>query len=141
MLVQDQIENCLKELIGAKVTNSNTSLMKLIVSEFQRRPNLNVKLKDEEVYRIINKFIKNNEELLKYEKDPEKIQTLNDENKFLSGYLPKSASEEDIKDFLSKQEINEKNKNKMVGMTIGHFKSKGLLVDGSVVKTIIDEIL
>lgn len=142
MLMQDKIETMLAESIkNNSISVGIKNLLKLIISEFQRRPNLNVKLTDDNVYSIINKFIKNNDELLKYVKTEEEKIKIESENQFLSTFLPKQASKIEIFEFLKTQEINEKNKNKFIGVTIKHFKDLGMLADGSMIKSAIDEVI
>lgn len=136
MLLQDQIENTLMEM--GKVSSHEKEILKLIVSEFQRRPNLKVKLEDDKVYQIINKYIKNNEELLKYAKTDEEKTKIVNENNYLLTFLPKSVSENEIKEFLKTLDINDKNKNKFIGVVIKHFKEKDYLVDGALVKNILN---
>lgn len=77
-----------------KAHDPKTNILKFILGEFQRRPNLNVPITDNEVIKIIQKFLKSYEAYT----------TLTDVQKFeievLSEYLPKQASEDEIKGWI-----------------------------------------
>lgn len=138
MLMQEKIENTLLEM--SKINSNEKNILKLIVSEFQRRPNLNVKLEDDKVFQIINKFIKNNDELSKYTKTEEDKNKIINENKYLSQFLPKSVSEEDIVEFLKTLNMGDGNRGRFIGVVIKNFKEKGYLVDGGLVKDILNRV-
>lgn len=133
MSLQNQIENEMKDSF---VNNrKETSLLKYIVSEFQRRPNLNKELTDSEVISLIKKYIKGIEETVKI------TNTYTDEQKFevdfLQKYLPKMASEDEIRNWIIeniKLSENKQERMKSMGIIMKHFGSSA---DGTVVRNIL----
>ena len=133
MSLQNQIENEMKDSF---VNNrKETSLLKYIVSEFQRRPNLNKELTDSEVISLIKKYIKGIEETVKI------TNTYTDEQKFevdfLQKYLPKMASENEIRNWIIENiELSENKQARMksMGIIMKHFGSSA---DGTVVRNIL----
>ena len=117
------------------------NVLKLIYAEFQRRPNLKIEPSDDYSISVLKKYVKNNEELLSHISDPIKVQDIKIENSIIESYLPKSVSEDEIKDFLFSSNLDRSNHNKLIGLTIKHFKEQGLLIDGSMVKKVIDSII
>lgn len=135
MLLQDTIEERYQQIMKEKIRDENEiGLLRLLISDFQRRPNLNIKLKDKDVINLFKKFIKNEEEM-------EKIVGITDKSiynkKYLNSYLPKQISEEELKNWilLNIPEIKStENKNKFMGIIMKHFGSS---VDGNFVKGIL----
>lgn len=133
MSLQNQIENEMKDSF---VNNrKETSLLKYIVSEFQRRPNLNKELTDSEVISLIKKYIKGIEETVKI------TNTYTDEQKFevdfLQKYLPKMASEDEIRNWIIENiELSENKQARMksMGVIMKHFGSSA---DGNTVRNIL----
>ena len=121
--------------------SNKLNTLKLIYAEFQRRPNLKVEPTDDYSISVLKKYLKNNDELLKHISDPIQIQDIKIENSIIESYLPQSASEEEIKDFLFSQSIDPRQKNKYIGITIKHFKDMNVMVNGADVKKILDSIL
>lgn len=94
-MLQDIIENELHKLIKEKGDKKKVNLLKYIVSIFDRRHNLNVKLEDKEVISIIEKYINNEKEMMKYK--PNEKEIIQDDIDYLSHFLPKKLSDEEIK--------------------------------------------
>lgn len=94
-MLQDIIENELHKLIKEKGDKEKINLLKYIVSIFDRRHNLNVKLEDKEVISIIEKYINNEKEMMKYK--PNEKEIIQDDIDYLSHFLPKKLSDEEIK--------------------------------------------
>lgn len=134
MLLQEKIENDMRLAMHGK--ERKTQILKFIVSEFQRRPNLKVSLTDDQVISIIRKFITSTEETAKI------VGSMTDEQKFeidvLSEYLPQMASEDEIRDWISKnvKDIPEDSQKRMrcMGSIMKHF---GSTADGNTVKRIL----
>lgn len=96
MGLQKQIEQDMRNAM--KNREPKVNILKFIISEFQRRPNLTVEMTDNEVIALIRKFMKS------YEETEKAVGHLTDEQKFeievLNEYLPKMASEEEIKKWI-----------------------------------------
>ena len=97
MSLQKQIELDMREAMKNKFKETN--ILKYFVAEFSRRPNLNIDLTDDEVISLIKKYIKSIEETIKLTNKTTEEQLF--EIKVLSRYLPKQASEEEIKEWIS----------------------------------------
>ena len=118
MGIQYNVEKAFADICIADKSKEATfkrNLLKLIISEFQRRPNLRKELTDEEAIKIINKFIKNNNELAKY--DFENIENLEKENEYLETFLPHKITEKEIIDVIKELELIP-NAGRMIGMVM-----------------------
>lgn len=113
------------------------NLLKLIIAEFQRRPNLKKELSDEETIKIIGKYIKNNDELAKYKENKENILR---ENKYLKSFLPHEVSSTEIHEILSGIELIP-NIGRMTGIVMGKIKATGAIANGKLVKETIETYL
>ena len=141
MGIQYNVEKAFSDISIADKSKEATfkrNLLKLIISEFQRRPNLRKELTDEEAIKIINKFIKNNNELAKY--DFENIENLEKENEYLETFLPHKITEKDIIDIIKELELIP-NAGRMIGMVMGKIKSIGAIADGRLVKDVVIKYL
>ena len=136
MTLEQQIKQDMKTYLKNKETEK-LNIIRLLVSEFQRKPNPHIDLTDKEVITIINKMIKSEQELLKY-----KNETTSSFISILEEYLPKQLSKDDII-----KEIKEKfqhiidlpanQRMKQMGTLMNHF---GTATDGNTLKSILMEI-
>ena len=136
MSLQNKIEVDMREAMKEKSTK--VGILKYIVGEFSRRPNLNVPLTDDEVIVLIKKYLKSVEETIKVTGKQTEEQTLEIET--LNLYLPKMATKEEIKEWISQNiDLPENPQARMKCMRdiMAHF---GKTVDGNTVKTILMEM-
>ncbi len=131
MNLQEMIKSELKASMLAK-DKARTGVVRILIGEFQRQPEK--ELSDEKVVGIIKKLIKSERELIAAggEGDEEYIA-------ILEGYLPKQASEDDVKNWVSANVDFSQFGNKMQAMKpiMAHF---GTSVDGNLVKKILQEM-
>lgn len=132
-MLQTQIENDMREAMKNK--DRKVSILKYMVAEFQRRPNLNKMLEDKEVIALIRKYIKGVEETATLRGGFTEEQTF--EIEALSAYLPKMATDEEVKawivDNLTLPE-NPQARMKLMREIMAHF---GSTVEGNAVKRIL----
>ena len=136
MSLQNRIEIDMREAMKNK--DPKVSILKYMVAEFSRRPNLNIPLTDDEVIGIIKKYIKGVEETIKVTGKQTDEQTF--EMETLGVYLPKMATKEEIKEWISQNiDLPENPQSRMKCMRdiMSHF---GKTVDGNTVKTILMEM-
>ena len=129
MSLQEKIRNDLKESMKAK-DEHRTSALRVLLGEFQRQPKK--ELEDKEVMAIVRKLVKSENEMLSAG-DSESSAYL----EVLKGYLPKQASEEDIREWVTANIDFSQFKNKMQAMKpiMAHFAG---VTDGNIVKKILD---
>ena len=121
--------------IAMKNKAKETNILKYIVSEFSRRPNLKINLEDKEVISIIKKYIKGVEETIAITGKETEEQKF--EIEVLSKYLPKMATEEEIKTWIvNNLELpeNPQARMKLMREIMKHFGSS---VNGNTVKSIL----
>ena len=136
MSLQNRIETDMREAMKNK--DPKVSILKYMVAEFSRRPNLNISLTDDEVIGIIKKYIKGVEETIKVTGKQTDEQTFDMET--LGVYLPKMATKEEIKEWIAQNiDLPENPQARMKCMRdiMSHF---GKTVDGNTVKTILMEM-
>lgn len=131
MSLQEKIKSEL--IISMKAKDAaRTGAIRILIGEFQRQPEKD--LADDKVIGIIKKLIKSERELMAAggEADEAYISVL-------EGYLPKQASEEDIKKWVSENVDFSQFANKMQAMKsiMAHFGSSA---DGNLVKKILQEL-
>ncbi len=109
--------------------SARTSAVRILIGEFQRQPEK--VLDDDQVIGIIKKLLKSERELLAVSG-----QSTSDFIEVLEGYLPKQASEEEIRKWIQENIDFSVFKNKMQAMKpiMAHFGSS---VDGNTVKNIL----
>ncbi len=109
-----------------------TGAVRILIGEFQRQPEK--VLSDEQVIGIIKKLLKSERELLAVSG-----QNTSDFIEVLEGYLPKQASEDEIRKWIQENIDFSVFKNKMQAMKpiMAHFGSS---VDGNTVKNILQTI-
>ena len=131
MSLQEKIRSDLKESMKAK-DEARTSALRVLLGEFQRQPKK--ELEDKEVMAIVRKLVKSENEMLSAG-DSESSAYL----EVLKGYLPKQASEEDIREWVTANIDFSQFKNKMQAMKpiMTHFAG---VTDGNIVKKILDSI-
>ena len=112
--------------------SARTGAVRVLIGEFQRQPEK--VLGDDQVIGIIKKLLKSERELL-----AATGQSSSDFIEVLEGYLPKQASEEEIRKWIQENIDFSVFKNKMQAMKpiMAHFGSS---VDGNTVKTILQTI-
>ncbi|MCK5196393.1 MAG: GatB/YqeY domain-containing protein, partial [Desulfobulbaceae bacterium] len=108
MSLQEKIRSDLKESMKAK-DEARTSALRVLLGEFQRQPKK--ELEDKEVMAIVRKLVKSENEMLSAG-DSESSAYL----EVLKGYLPKQASEEDIREWVTANIDFSQFKNKMQAM-------------------------
>ena len=128
MSLQEQFKKELIVSMKAKDTD-RTGAIRILIGEFQRQPEK--ELNDEQVIGIIKKLIKSERELLAAAgEEGSGYLTV------MEGYLPKQASEEEIRSWIEAHIDFGAFKNQMQAMrpVMNHF---GSAVDGNVVKKIL----
>lgn len=131
MGLQADIQNGLKGAMKAK-DSARTGAIRILIGEFQRQPEK--ELSDEKVIGIIKKLIKSERELLAASggEDTGYIAILEE-------YLPKQASEEEVKAWIAAHVDFSQFNNKMQAMRpiMAHFGSS---VDGNLVKKVLQDM-
>ncbi|MFH1217902.1 MAG: GatB/YqeY domain-containing protein [Pseudomonadota bacterium] len=131
MSLQEKIKSDLKESMKAK-TESRTSAIRVLMGEFSRQ--LKKELDDAEVIGIIRKLIKSEAETLSHTgQEPSEYMRI------LESYLPRQASEEEIKEWIAANIDFNKFGNKMQAMKpiMAHFAG---MTDGNMVKNILQSL-
>lgn len=131
MSLQEQFRDELKAAMKAKETD-RIGAIRILIGEFQRQKEKT--LGDEQVIGIIKQLIKSERELL--------LAAGEESSKFLvvmEGYLPRQASEEELRAWIAENIDLSLFKNKMqaMGPVMKHFGSS---VDGNVVKKIMQSL-
>lgn len=131
MGLQQTIQSQLKDAMKAK-DSARTGTIRILIGEFQRQQEK--ELNDDQVIGIIKKLIKSEKELLAASGDTE-----SDYIKILNEYLPRQASAEDIRQWISENIDFSSFGNKMQAMRpiMAHFGSSA---DGNTVKQILQEM-
>jgi len=131
MGLQQKIQSELKDAIKSRDTEK-TGAIRILIGEFQRQPEK--ELSDDQVVGIIKKLIKSEKELLAAsgEKDSPYITVL-------ESYLPRQATEDEIRAWIAENIEFSTFANKMQAMRpiMNHF---GSTVDGNTVKKILQEL-
>lgn len=131
MGLQQDIESQLKDAIKAK-DKARSGAIRILKGEFQRQPEK--ELSDDKVIAIIKKLIKSERELLEASKqqDSEYIT-------ILEGYLPRQATDEDIRSWIEANIDFSGFATTMQAMRpiMAHFGSSA---DGTMVKKILQEM-
>lgn len=128
----DQIKEDLKKSFKEK-DREKINTLKYIISETQRLKDPH-NISDEELTKIINKLVKSEKELLKYQ-NKNKSRFI----EILEGYLPKMMSKSEIEDWIHKNipevfESNEKERMKFMKQIMSKLNSKA---NGSDVKEVL----
>jgi uncharacterized protein YqeY len=131
MTLQESIKNDLKTSMKAK-DETRTSALRVLIGEFQRQPKK--ELADGEVLSIIRKLIKAETEMIARAKSGS-----SDYLAVLEGYMPKQASEEEIREWMVNNIDFSQFKNKMQAMrpVMAHFSG---VADGNMVKKILESL-
>lgn len=130
MSLQEQIRSELKGAMKAKDT-AKTGAIRILIGEFQRQPDK--ELSDDQVVGIIKKLIKSEREMLAASKS--------DDTSFidvLEGYLPKQATEEEVRQWIEDNVDFSSFGNAMQAMRpiMAHF---GSTADGNMVRKVLGE--
>jgi hypothetical protein len=131
MTLQEKIKTDLKESMKAK-TEARTSALRVLIGEFQRQPKK--ELADAEVIAVIRKLIKSESETLE-----KKGEGSSEYMRILESYLPKQASEAEIRAWIAANIDFGKFQNKMQAMKpiMAHFAG---MADGNTVKNILESL-
>lgn len=131
MALQEKIRGDLKESMKAK-TEAKTSALRVLIGEFQRQAKK--ELSDAEVIAIIRKLIKSETETLE-----KKGEAPSEYMRILESYLPKQASEAEIRAWIAGNIDFSKFQNKMQAMKPIMAQFAGM-VDGNTVKNILESL-
>jgi len=128
MSMQESLRGDLKAAMKAK-DSARTEAIRILIGEFGRQ--VEKELSDEQVIAIIKKLVKSEKELLAAKKEEG-----SDFLTIMESYLPKQASEEDIRAWIEANVDFSQFGNKMQAMRpiMNHF---GPAVDGNVVKKVL----
>ncbi len=98
---------------------------------------------DEEVTSVIRKFLKNNSEACTVIKDEQRLSVLQQEGALLESYLPKMASEDEVRAFIAECVATLTDKSpKGMGSVMGKLKAKfGATYDGAKASAWVKEAL
>jgi uncharacterized protein len=129
MSLQEKIRSDLKESMKAKDEN-RTSALRVLLGEFQRQPKK--ELEDKDVMAIVRKLVKSENETLAASDSGSSAYL-----EVLEGYLPKQATEDEIREWVTANIDFGQFKSKMQAMKpiMTHFAGT---VDGNTVKKILD---
>lgn len=131
MSMQEDLKSGLKVAMKAK-DKDRVGAIRILIGEFQRQPEKD--LTDEQVIGIVKKLIKSERELLAAAgEETSGYLTV------MESFMPKQASEEEVKAWVKANIDFEAFPNKMQAMrpVMNHF---GTTVDGNVVKKILQEL-
>ncbi|RJX33114.1 MAG: hypothetical protein C4531_05730 [Desulfurivibrio sp.] len=131
MTLQEKIRSDLKQSMKAK-TEARTSALRVLIGEFGRQ--LKKELADAEVLAIIRKLIKSEAETLEKKGEPS-----SEYMQILEGYLPKQASEAEIRAWIEKNIDFGKFQTKMQAMKPIMANFAGM-ADGNTVKKILESL-
>lgn len=129
--VQEKIREDLKKSMINK-DNETKDCLRIVLGEFARQPKK--ELSDNEAISIIQKLIKNEQELLKYKENKVTSKLIS----ILESYLPEMVSDEEVITWIKENIDFSTLKNKMQAMGI-IMKQFGKTVDGNNVKRILNE--
>jgi len=131
MGLQEKIKSDLKESMKAKDA-PRTSAIRVLIGEFGRQGTK--ELSDDQMVAIIRKMVKNERETL-----DKSGQATSDYLEILEAYLPRQASEDDIRAWVSANIDFGEFKNKMQAMRpiMAHF---GATADGNTVKKVLETL-
>ena len=132
MTLQEQIKKDLTSAIKAK-DEEKKSTIRVIIGELGRQDKK--ELSDDEVIRILKKLIKSERETIEKRGDSSDSEFI----RIAENYLPRMATEEEIKTWISQNVDFSQLKNKMQAMKpiMQHFGSKA---DGNTVRKILEEL-
>lgn len=121
-----------------------TGAFRLLLGEIELIQSRNgVALPDEKIIALAKKFVKDNEETMKFTSEPEALEKLVGENKVFNEFIPSVLSKEDtfvLMDnnlYLTIKEAP--NDGVATGLAMKFFKSKDLSVDGNIVRQFVSD--
>jgi len=153
------IEQTIKENIKLAMKEKNAvirDIMRLAIGEFQREQNnsknAGKELSEEEKIAIIKKLLKNNKETLfhllstplGYSDDEFNLRkfSLGAEIAALENLLPKTASKEEIMEFVSKIDLSQaKSEGQAIGLVMKEVKKANLNADNEMIRTCAVELI
>jgi hypothetical protein len=132
MKLQEQIKKGLTSAIKAK-DDVKKDTLRVVIGEFGR--SVKKELSDDEVIKVLRKLIKSEKEVLDKKGDDSDSEYIN----IIESYLPKMATNEEVKTWVEQNIDFSQFKNKMqaMGLIMKHF---GSLADGNMVKKILQEM-
>lgn len=140
-MLQEQINLKWKELFKARDTVGKSAFesikAKILVAE--KSGNYELPLTDSIVENIIVKEVKELQETKTYYKpDDQQYKDLDYKISLLSEYLPKQISTDEVKEIIKKLFEQEKNKGKLIGLTV---KEVGSKFDKSKIAQLVNEVV
>lgn len=138
MSIQQKIKDDLKTSMKENNVEIRDTL-RLLISEFQRRPNPHEELADKDAVSIISKLIKNEMEMQEHRGLKGQKNTYIE---ILERYVPKQASEEDVRSWIISNisdvlDIQPKARMKYMKQITSHFGAK---CDGGTIKRILENL-
>jgi uncharacterized protein YqeY len=132
MTLQEQIKKDMMQAMKDK-DDEKKGTLRVVMGEFARAATKS--LSDDEVMKIVKKLVKSERETMDLSGQTSDSRYID----ILESYLPKSASDDDLRQWISENVDFEKYKNKMQAMKdiLGHF---GSAADGSRVKEILQNM-
>jgi len=132
MKLQEQIKKGLTSAIKAK-DDVKKDTLRVVIGEFGR--SVKKELSDDEVIKVLRKLIKSEKEVLDKKGDDSDSEYIN----IIESYLPKMATNEEVKTWVEQNIDFSQFKNKMqaMGLIMKHF---GSLADGNMVRKILQEM-
>jgi len=132
MKLQAQIKKDLPSAIKAK-DDVKKDTLRVVLGEFGRSDKK--ELSDDEVIKVLRKLIKSEKEVLEKKGDDSDSEYI----RIIESYLPKMATNEEVKTWVEQNIDFSQFKNKMqaMGLIMKHF---GSLADGNVVRKILQEM-
>ena len=139
-MILEEIKNQIKAAMKSK-DSDKVALLRLIVGNMQQ----NGDESDAAVEAVIRKLIKNNNITIDALKEQEKDSSLiEQENEYLDSFLPKTLSVSEIQQFILDNNLDltkVPSVGAAVGLVMKQCKQKGLTVQGSDVKSAVEEVL
>lgn len=133
---EDQLAARKHVALGSDMAKVTVNLLTTLIGESQvdgKDPS------DEELTKVIQKFIKNIDVFLLQSNDESRKVTLNQEKTILKSFLPPELSEEDIRDFLDTAVMNgDKITRAFMGKINMLAKASGKVVDNKLASVILD---
>ena len=124
--------------------NLKRDVLRVVLGDMQTLESRQGKISTDECVKIIKKLIENlNDSIKLISEDIEKVDKMHKEVDILQGLLPKELSREEIKNALSSEKekiIVGDNDGKAIGLAMGYFKSKQIVVNGKEVAEVVKEM-
>ena len=127
-----------KQVLEARKSRNEVkkNILNLLLGEIGSEESRGNDVDDSKIIKMAQKIIKNNTETYNYSKD----ENLLKENSYLEDFIPKSLTLEEMEEQISdeiKQKVVSVKQGPAMGMVIGFFKSKGLMVEPKNVNSLV----